>query len=159
MHTMNSRFQKRRPGKRGLSRFSKTTDGTNSVESKSLQNLKLLSRQRGRSSHGRRQVSVTATGKKEERRTAKVLETEPDQVFSHNCYSLVALDDSDTDSDSDDDGGAVVVPSESANLQGAWLAGPPPTRQRSPDAEDKPVELHAVRPLSCWADEVSDDEA
>lgn len=159
MHTMNSRFQKRRPGKRGLSRFRKATEGTNSVESKSSQNLKFLSRQRGRSSNGRRQVSVTAKGKKEERRTAKVLETEPDQVFSHNCYSLVALDDSDTDPDSDDDSGAVVVPSTSANLQGAWLAGPPPTRQQSPDAEDKPVELHAVRPLSCWADEVSDDEA
>ena len=155
MHTMNNRFQKLRRGRKGLSRFNKTSDEKVSVESKSLQNLKLLSRQRGRSSHARRQVSVAATGKKEERQAAKILQTEPDQLFSHNCYNLVALDDSDSDSDSDD--GAVVVPSETVDLQGAWLAGPPQTA--STDGEDDTVELHAVRPLSCWADEVSDDEA
>lgn len=161
MHTMNSYFQKRRRGRKGLSRFNKTTDETVSVESKSLQNLKLLSRQRGRSSHARRQVSVATTGKKEERQAAKILQTEPDQVFSHNCYNLVALDDSDSDSDSDSDkeDGAVVVPSEIVELKGAWLAGPPQTAQQSTDGEDDTVELHAVRPLSCWADEVSDDEA
>ena len=151
----NRRIQKHRRGKRGLKRIDKSTDETASVESKSLQNLKLLSRQRGRANNARRHVSVRAGKARVQRpQETKIHETEPDRVISHNCYSLVALDDSDSDTDSDD--GAVVVPCETINLQGAWLSGPPQSAERPTTAPDDTVQL--VRPLSCWADEVSDDE-
>lgn len=147
---------KRKPkrGRQGLTR-SKMNEGNENkeaIEKLGLQNLKVLSQLRGRSTGRRRRIPLNH----EKARPLVTQDVEIEDGTAHrarsiNAFALVAVNDSDSNTDTESDDDSI----RQSSLRGAWISGPPLS---ATSKEIDSPRYHQVRALSSWADEVSDDE-